>query len=149
MVYDPQAGRRRPKPDDGEAAPVDALLGSPAPSVHVVDDPPPSPAVTPEPADPISDRVLISSGVATAVAGIVDSRVSNRLAVRIDRGLIMFGSLALPKRYDRTAPADRQSGRPCPPTTRHSRALLVIPAHFSSSPRTSRHPRASGDLLAA
>lgn len=71
MVYDPQAGRRRPKPDDGEAAPVDALLGSPAPSVHVVDDPPPIPAVTPEPADPISDRVLISSGVATAVAGIV------------------------------------------------------------------------------
>lgn len=71
MAYDPQAGRRRPKPDEGEAAPVEALLGAPAPSAHVADDPPPIPAVTPEPADPISDRVLISSGVATALAGLV------------------------------------------------------------------------------
>ena len=73
MAYDPQANRRRPKPQAEETAPVEALLGSrtaAAPKV-VVDDPPPVPAVTPAPADPISDTLLISSGLATALGALV------------------------------------------------------------------------------
>ncbi len=71
MAYDPQANRRRPKPETTGTAPVEALLGDPVPAVDIVDDPPPSPAVTPEPADPISDKLLISSGVATAIGALV------------------------------------------------------------------------------
>jgi hypothetical protein len=72
MAYDPQATRRRPKPEGADTAPVDALLGEPVPAapVEVVDDPPPTPAVTPAPADPISDKLVISSGLVTAVGGI-------------------------------------------------------------------------------
>lgn len=74
MAYDPQANRRRPKPEPEGPAPVEALLGEPsapdAPKV-VRDDPPPTPAVTPEPADPISDRLLLSSGLATVVGAVV------------------------------------------------------------------------------
>ena len=73
MAYDPQANHRRPKPEAEETAPVEALLGEPAPPIAggVVDDPPPTPAVTPAPADPISDRLLISSGLAAAVGGVL------------------------------------------------------------------------------
>lgn len=74
MAYDPQADRRRPKPAPAETAPVDALLGDQpvpvAPKV-VPDDPPPAPGVTPQPADPPSDKLLISSGVATAIGALV------------------------------------------------------------------------------
>jgi len=74
MAYDPQANRRRPKPEAEDPAPVDAILGAPteptAPSV-APDDPPPIPAVTPAPADPPSDKLLISSGVATAIGGLI------------------------------------------------------------------------------
>ena len=76
MAYDPQAGRRRPKPDAEAPAPVDALLGE-APATpatapgrteaRVADDPPPSVSVTPEPADPVPDRLLLSTGVAAAM----------------------------------------------------------------------------------
>lgn len=84
MAYDPQANRRRPRPADDSPAPVDAILGEsptaalqePAPQAHadaapVVDDPPPSPSVTPEPADPPSDQLLLTSGVATAIGGVI------------------------------------------------------------------------------
>ena len=71
MAYDPQANRRRPKPEAAGAAPVEALLGDAPPEAPVADDPPPAPAVTPEPADPISDTLLISSGVATAIGGLI------------------------------------------------------------------------------
>ena len=70
MVYDPQANRRRPKPEAEEAAPVEALLGDAAPTIDILDYPLPTPAVTPHPADPISDRLLISSGVATAIGAL-------------------------------------------------------------------------------
>ncbi|MEZ5247517.1 MAG: hypothetical protein R2707_20680 [Acidimicrobiales bacterium] len=72
MAYDPQATRRRPKPEADDTAPVDALLGAPTPptTAEVVDDPPPTPAVTPAPADPISDKLVISSGLATAIGGL-------------------------------------------------------------------------------
>lgn len=78
MAYDPQANRRRPKPAAEEPAPVEALLGEAAPgaardsvSTSVTDDPPPSPAVTPEPADPVSDTLVLSSGLATALGALV------------------------------------------------------------------------------
>lgn len=74
MAYDPQAGRKRPRPTAEEPAPVDALLGEPTtipPSGAPTDDPPPRPAVTPAPADPVSDGLVISSGLATAVGGLV------------------------------------------------------------------------------
>lgn len=73
MAYDPQANRRRPKPEEREPAPVEALLDETAPSTvaEIVDDPPPSPAVTPAPADPISDKLVISSGLATAIGGAI------------------------------------------------------------------------------
>ena len=48
MAYDPQANRRRPKPEPAGPAPVDALLG---------DDTPTAPAPLPEgapPAEPAS-----------------------------------------------------------------------------------------------
>lgn len=71
MAYDPQANHRRPKPEAEETAPVEALLGEPTPPADIVDYPPPTPTVTPAPADPISDRLLVSSGLATAIAGVL------------------------------------------------------------------------------
>ncbi len=74
MAYDPQANRRRPKPEAAETAPVDALLGEAAETAAptgVPDDPPPTPAVTPAPADPPSDKLLLSSGVATALGSLL------------------------------------------------------------------------------
>ena len=73
MAYDPQANHRRPKPDDGDPAPIDALLGASGgdPTAPAPDDPPPEPAVTPAPADPPSDTLLVSSGVISAVGGIM------------------------------------------------------------------------------
>jgi hypothetical protein len=74
MAYDPQANRRRPKPEPAGPAPVDALLGgdapAPATTAPVADDPPPTPAVTPAPADPPSDRLLLSSGLAAALGAL-------------------------------------------------------------------------------
>ncbi len=84
MPYDPQAGHRRPRPAEEESAPVEALLGtaprSPSPgsttggepvTPSTNDDPPPSPSVTPAPADPPPDALLINTGVAGAVAGLL------------------------------------------------------------------------------
>ena len=75
MAYDPQANRRRPRPDVESAAPVDAILGEApaanAPAAGVADDPPPSVAVTPEPADPPSDQLLINTGLAGAIGGLI------------------------------------------------------------------------------
>lgn len=75
MAYDPQANRRRPRPAVEDPAPVDAILGTARsvgrPEPEVADDPPPSVAVTPEPADPPSDKLLISTGVAGAIGGLI------------------------------------------------------------------------------
>ena len=76
MAYDPQAGHRRPKPSDDDPAPIDALIGGdpldePVPANAVPDDPPPTPAVTPAPADPPPDTLLLNTGIAGAVATVV------------------------------------------------------------------------------
>ena len=83
MAYDPQRDRRRPHPTADTPAPVDALLGDAAdpdvtaematvPNLRPVsDDPPPDPAVTPAPADPPSDRVLLNSALAGAAVGML------------------------------------------------------------------------------
>ena len=82
MAYDPQANRRRPKPADSEPAPVDALLGDAPPSEpepatagsasrRATDDPPPAVGVTPAPADPVPDSLVISTGMGAAVAGLI------------------------------------------------------------------------------
>ncbi len=79
MAYDPQANHRRPKPADADPAPVDALLGeapttTPDPgsaSRLAVDDPPPAVGVTPAPADPVPDSLVISTGMAAAVGGLI------------------------------------------------------------------------------
>lgn len=83
MAYDPQANRRRPKPADSEPAPVDALLdedasdppAEPGASNHdgpKPEDPPPAPGVTPNPADPVPDVVVASTGMAAGLgAGVV------------------------------------------------------------------------------
>ena len=83
MAYDPQRDRRRPHPTADGPAPVDALLGEAvepdvttemaavSPLQPVSDDPPPDPAVTPAPADPPSDRVLLNTALAGAAAGML------------------------------------------------------------------------------
>jgi hypothetical protein len=75
MGYDPQANRRRPRPATNDPAPVDALLGAaggaPGAPRDVADDPPPTPAVTPAPADPPPDSVLLKSTLAAIAAVIV------------------------------------------------------------------------------
>ena len=83
MAYDPQADRRRPKPKDAEPAPVDALLGDPvsdddptttirgSASRIVTDDPPPAVGVTPAPADPVPDSLVISTGMGAALGGVL------------------------------------------------------------------------------
>ncbi len=89
MAYDPQANRRRPKPDAEDPAPVDALMGEatePADTpASPPDDPPPEPAVTPAPADPPSDKLLVSSGVISAAGGIMALMVVRHLWKRHQR----------------------------------------------------------------
>lgn len=84
MAYDPQANRRRPKPADADPAPVDALLGD-APTPEAIsdppsagtgsrittDDPPPAVGVTPAPADPVPDSLVISTGMGAALGGVI------------------------------------------------------------------------------
>jgi hypothetical protein len=89
MTYDPQANRRRPKPGTEDSAPVDALLGEPTAnetSAPTHDDPPPEPAVTPAPADPPSDRWLLSSGVISAAGGVMALMVVRHLWKRNQSG---------------------------------------------------------------
>jgi len=79
MAYDPQANRRRPKPEDTEPAPVDALIGESTTATDAAssaegpkpEDPPPAPGVTPDPADPVPDVVLAGTGMAGVGAGVV------------------------------------------------------------------------------
>lgn len=82
MAYDPQANRRRPKPADADPAPVDALLGDAPPadptspstgsaSRITTDDPPPAVGVTPAPADPVPDSLVISTGMGAALGGLL------------------------------------------------------------------------------
>jgi hypothetical protein len=95
MAYDPQRQHRRPTPADDDPAPVDSILGpataaDPTAEMAAVtpgigDDPPPVPAVTPEPADPPSDKLLISTGLAGAAAGIVTLLVLRHLWLRRTR----------------------------------------------------------------
>jgi hypothetical protein len=77
MAYDPQANHRRPKPADTDPAPIDALLGD-APdrdtepsSRKTTEDPPPAVGVTPAPADPVPDSLVISTGMGAAIGGLV------------------------------------------------------------------------------
>jgi hypothetical protein len=69
MAYDPQANRRRPQPDAADLAPIDAILGEPKASASA-DDPAPIPIVTPEPADPPPDSLLVNTGVFAALGGL-------------------------------------------------------------------------------
>ena len=97
MVYDPQAKRQRPKPAPEGPAPVDALLltdtaassgqGSSADistsvpygdneEVPLVgEDPAPAPTVTPEPANPPPDKLLINSALVSAVGTLIGALV--------------------------------------------------------------------------
>lgn len=75
MAYDPQANHRRPQPEATAVAPVDALLGD-APATAALpggvrDDPPPTPGVTPAPADPPSDTLLLNTGLVAAAGTVV------------------------------------------------------------------------------
>ena len=83
MAYDPQANRRRPKPAETDPAPVDALIGEPDPaspptpapearaSRATTEDPPPAVGVTPAPADPVPDSLVISTGMGAALGGLI------------------------------------------------------------------------------
>lgn len=97
MVYDPQADRQRPKPAPEGPAPVDALLltdtadasgqnvvadtstsaanigGEEAPLV--TEDPPPTPTVTPGPANPPPDKLLLNSALISAVGTLIGALV--------------------------------------------------------------------------
>lgn len=97
MAYDPQAKRQRPKPTPSGPAPVDALLltgttessgqglnadraGSGAAersdvASEVTHDPPPTPAVTPEPANPPPDKLLLNSALVSALSTLVGALV--------------------------------------------------------------------------
>lgn len=90
MAYDPQAKRQRPKPTPEGPAPVDALLltgntESSGPRPDTDDSgsraaesdkssgkhPPPTPAVTPEPANPPPDKLILNSALASAAGALV------------------------------------------------------------------------------
>lgn len=86
MAYDPQANRRRPTPAETDPAPVDALLGDTpgatsgpessggdrgSASRIATDDPPPAVGVTPAPADPVPDSLVISTGMGAALGGLL------------------------------------------------------------------------------
>ena len=97
MVYDPQAKRQRPKPAPEGPAPVDALLltdtadasgrnmvadtATSAANVSneesplVTEDPPPAPTVTPEPANPPPDKLLLNSALISAVGTLIGALV--------------------------------------------------------------------------
>ena len=97
MVYDPQAKRQRPKPTPEGPAPVDALLltGTTPPGGQnlsagtstassqqvdgenplIADDPPPAPTVTPEPANPPPDKLLLNSALVSAVGTLISALV--------------------------------------------------------------------------
>ena len=80
MVYDPQSERRRPQPSSEDPVPVDALLdgnsvaltgGRGSPPGPTPEDPPPPVSVTPQPADPWSDRLLLIASSVAVVAAII------------------------------------------------------------------------------
>ncbi len=97
MVYDPQAKRQRPKPAPEGPAPVDALLltdttaasgqsvvaDTPTSAADVGneevplvgEDPPPAPTVTPGPANPPPDKLLINSALVSAVGTLIGALV--------------------------------------------------------------------------
>lgn len=100
MAYDPQRNRRRPKPAGDEPAPIEAILdaddvgrGATAPrdedapgaTKPVVDDPPPDPSVTPQPADPWSDELLFGMSISTIVGIVVSLLVFRWLWMRSRR----------------------------------------------------------------
>lgn len=93
MVYDPQAEHKRPKPAPEGPAPVDALLLADAadaagqdvvadtstPAANTSDEElppatentPPALAVTPEPANPPPDKLLLNSALISAVGALI------------------------------------------------------------------------------
>jgi hypothetical protein len=96
MAYDPQSNHRRPKPAREDPAPVDALLGTGTPPAAAqtpteeipqvaIDDPPPTPGVTPEPADPPPDKLLLSTGVAGVAGALITLLILRHLWKRRQR----------------------------------------------------------------
>ncbi len=97
MVYDPQAERQRPKPAPDGPAPVDALLltdpsdasgrdavadtSTSAANIGseefppVTEDPSPAPTVTPEPANPPPDKLLLNSALISAIGTLIGALV--------------------------------------------------------------------------
>ncbi len=89
MAYDPQAKHQRPKPILEGPAPVDALLasdttifgdqgvragtadGSTEDDSLMTDEPLSTPAVTPEPANPPPDKLLLNSALVSVLSTLV------------------------------------------------------------------------------
>jgi hypothetical protein len=93
MAYDPQRDRRRPKPSGDEPAPIETILDAEestistvpsdrAPSSPVLDDPPPDPSVTPQPADPWSDKLLFGVSISTIVGTVAAALVFRWVWIR-------------------------------------------------------------------
>lgn len=92
MAYDPQRERRRSTPAADNPAPVDAILARSGDATTelpvadaagaLTDDPPPDPAVTPAPADPPSDRLLLNAGLVGAATGVALLLVVRHLWLR-------------------------------------------------------------------
>ena len=124
MAYDPQAKRQRPKPTPSGPAPVDALLltgisessgrsadadrsGSGASQNGTEDsgvahDQSPTPAVTPEPANPPPDKLLLNSALVSALGALVGALVLRCLWKRWFRN--SGPSMPAPRRwFDRSA----------------------------------------------
>ncbi len=64
MAYDPQRDHRRKRPDTGDPIPVDALPNAAKP------DPAPPVSVTPDPADPWSDRQILRAILSSLIAAL-------------------------------------------------------------------------------
>ncbi len=71
MAYDPQARQKRPRPTAEDAAPVEAFLPG-IPRLPPTELPPTELplGVTPDPADPPSDQLLVRTGLAAACGGL-------------------------------------------------------------------------------
>lgn len=78
MTYDPQAKGQRPRPKPEAPAPIDALL----PDDPMPDDPMSVPAVTPEPADPPPDKLLINGTLLGALGVLVAALLLRYLCKR-------------------------------------------------------------------
>ncbi|MCQ3814633.1 MAG: hypothetical protein KTU85_09505 [Acidimicrobiia bacterium] len=85
MTYDPQAKRQRPKPATDGSAPVDALLFDANATASNAEDPSAAPAVTPEPANPPADKLMLSSALGGAAAALIGAVMLRYLWQRCSR----------------------------------------------------------------